>query len=286
MSKFYSPLRYPGGKNKLAKFVAQVCEKNNINGHYVEPYAGGASVALYLLINGFVNRITINDIDRPIYAFWYSVLYKTNQLIRLIEKKPVNTKTWRECKKIHKNGKQTSLIKLGFSTFFLNRTNRSGILNAGPIGGQKQRGKYKIFCRYDKKELIARIKLIASYKKHINLKNFDALKLVKEIKRQTRSKNTILYFDPPYYLRGQSLYFNHYKHKNHKEVSKEITKIKNFKWIVTYDNTRRINKMYSKFRNKKYTLPHSAFKSRVGKEIIFFSKNLIIPRIANPVLVS
>ncbi len=62
--KFYSPLRYPGGKNKLAKFIASICVQNNINGHYVEPYAGGASVALHLLINGYVKEITINDFDK------------------------------------------------------------------------------------------------------------------------------------------------------------------------------------------------------------------------------
>ena len=71
MSKFYSPLRYPGGKNKLSAFIAKICIDNNINGHYVEPYSGGASVALFLLLEGFVNKITINDKDRAIYAFWY-----------------------------------------------------------------------------------------------------------------------------------------------------------------------------------------------------------------------
>ena len=77
MSKFYSPLRYPGGKNKLSAFIAKICIDNNINGHYVEPYSGGASVALFLLLEGFVNKITINDKDRAIYAFWYCVLNKT-----------------------------------------------------------------------------------------------------------------------------------------------------------------------------------------------------------------
>jgi DNA adenine methylase len=82
--KFYSPLRYPGGKNKLAKFVASLCKKNNINGHYIEPYAGGASVALYLLLEGHVKEITINDLDRSVYAFWHSILNETEKFCNKI----------------------------------------------------------------------------------------------------------------------------------------------------------------------------------------------------------
>jgi DNA adenine methylase len=280
--KFYSPLRYPGGKNKLAKFVGLICEKNKINGHYVEPYAGGASVALFLLINGYVKRITINDIDRPIYAFWYSVLHRTDKFIQLIEKKPVNIKTWRECKKIQ-NSRKPSLLELGFSTFFLNRTNRSGILDAGPIGNLDQRGKYKIDCRYNKNELIDRVKEITIHKRRIDLEHLDAIDLIRKIKKQSRSTNTIFYFDPPYYFKGESLYFSHYKHKDHEKVCEEISKIKNYKWVVSYDYARKINKMYSKFRSKQYSLPHSAYKSRVGKEVLFFSDNLILPRVVSPV---
>ena len=85
MIRICSPLRYPGGKNKLSKFVAEICVKNNINGCYVEPYAGGASVALYLLLEGYVSNIVINDIDRSIYAFWHSVLKNTRSLCNLIK---------------------------------------------------------------------------------------------------------------------------------------------------------------------------------------------------------
>ena len=91
---FHSPLRYPGGKNKLAPFVAKICLDNCINEHYVEPYAGGASVALFLLFEGYVNRVTINDKDRSIYAFWYSVLNHTTQLCNLIDKTPINIENW------------------------------------------------------------------------------------------------------------------------------------------------------------------------------------------------
>ncbi len=280
--KFYSPLRYPGGKNKLAKFVALICEKNNINGHYIEPYAGGASVALHLLLNGYVKEITINDYDRAIYAFWYSVLNDTDKFCRKIKKTEVNLENWRKFKKIQDNKEKAPLFDLGFSTFFLNRTNRSGIIDGGMIGGLEQNGNYAIDCRFNKDELIERIKFIAIHKKNIHLNNLDALDLIKGIKKMSGKNNTIFYFDPPYYLKGPSLYMNHYKHDDHKKVSDEIKKIKNIKWIVSYDNTPEIKKLYSFSKKKEYSFLHTAYEIREGKEVLFFSKDLIIPRVSQP----
>ncbi len=282
--KFYSPLRYPGGKNKLAKFVALVCEKNNINGHYVEPYAGGASVALHLLINGYVKEITINDFDRSIYAFWYSVLNDTKKLCNMIARAELTVENWQKQKDIQQNKKKADLLRLGFSTFFLNRTNRSGIINGGIIGGIKQEGNYKIDCRFNKKELIERIKFIAIHRKNIHLYNLDALDLIAKIEKKTKSKNIIFYFDPPYFLKGQSLYMNSYEPSDHKEVSDRIKKIKNAKWIVSYDNVPQIQALYKdkNVQKKNYYFTHIAYEPRKGEEVLFFSKDLIVPRISHP----
>lgn len=280
--KFYSPLRYPGGKNKLAKFIALVCEKNSINGHYVEPYAGGASVALYLLINGYVREITINDLDRAIFAFWYSILNDTEKFCNKIIKTKVTVENWKKFKKIHKDKDNGTLFDLGFATFFLNRTNHSGVIDGGIIGGIEQKGVYKIDCRFNKEELIERIKLIAKHRDSINLYNLDALKLIDKIQKGRGGKKTIFYFDPPYYLKGHLLYMNYYKHDDHKEVSEKIQKIKNMRWIVSYDNTPEIKKLYSDSKKKEYSFFHTAYEIREGKEVLFSSTGLIMPRIAQP----
>ena len=280
--QFYSPLRYPGGKNKLAKFVALICEKNNINGHYVEPYAGSASVALYLLINGYVKEITINDLDRGVFALWHSILNDTEKFCRKIRNTDITVENWKKFKKIHSDN-TTKLFDLGFATFFLNRTNHSGIIDGGVIGGLGQKGEYKIDCRFNKKKLIKRIKLIALYKKNIHLYNLDALKLVKKIQTERNEKNTVFYFDPPYYLKGPSLYMNYYKEDDHKKVSEEIKKMKDVRCIVSYDNVSEIKRLYSDFRRKEYTFSHVAYEIREGKEVLFFSEKLIVPRIKNPI---
>ena len=278
--RFYSPLRYPGGKNKLSKFIASICKENNISGHYVEPYAGGASVTLHLLINGHVKEVTINDYDRSIYAFWYSVLNDTERFCRKIRNTEISLESWRRQKKIYTNkDNEKNLLKLGFSAFYLNRTNYSGIIDGGMIGGASQKGKYKIGCRFNKEELIDRIKFIAIHRQYIHIENMDALELIKKIKK---NKNTIFYFDPPYYLKGPSLYMNHYKHEDHEKVSNKIKNIKNAKWIVSYDNISEIKKMYISCLKKEYTFFHTAYNTRAGKEVLFFSDNTVVPKIVLP----
>lgn len=274
---FYSPLRYPGGKNKLSAFLAKICIDNNIDGHYVEPYSGGASVALFLLLEGIVSKITINDRDRSIYAFWYSVLNNTNELCRLIENAELTIEEWRRQKEIQNNKKTADLLELGFSTFYLNRTNRSGIINAGVMGGVEQNGNYLMDCRFNKSELIVRIKRIASKKKQIRLYRKDAIKLIEKIQNEAENDNVIFYFDPPYYLKASTLYMNHYEDKSHRLVSNKIKSIRNIKWIVSYDNVPQIQNLYSECSKKEFSFKHTAYQSRVGKEILFFSNNILQP---------
>lgn len=273
--KFYSPLRYPGGKNKVAKFIQGIVKENNLEGGtYIEPYAGGASVALSLLIEGKVSSVVINDFDKSIYAFWYCVLYKSEDFCEEIKNTQITIKNWRKQQKIQLNKNTADLFSLGFSTFFLNRTNRSGVISGGPIGGYKQTGDWKLNARFNKDELVKRIKRIAEYKKQITLYNLDAVDLIKNISRAF-SEKTLIYFDPPYYVKGKRLYVNHYTHKDHVLIAKTIEKISNPKWIVSYDNVKEVTDLYKKYRKRIYNLNYSIINGTIGKEVMFFSKNLV-----------
>jgi DNA adenine methylase len=275
---YYSPLRYPGGKGKVADYFKQIFKDNLLyDGLYVEPYAGGASVALSLLFNEYASQIIINDIDKSIFAFWDSVLNSTDELCKLIRDTPVNVKTWDEQKRIQKEKTRYGLLKVGFSTFYLNRTNRSGILNAGIIGGREQKGNWKIDARYNKKDLINRIERIAQYKDKIKLYNSDAVELIKKLKKNLPTK-TLFYFDPPYFVKGKDLYLNYYNSNDHQEIATEIAKLSKHKWIVTYDNVQPIKKLYSPYRQVKYSLNYSAAQASTGKEVMIFSDNLYITK--------
>ncbi len=271
---FYSPLRYPWWKNKLAKFLAKICTDNKISWHYIEPYAGWAWVALFLLIEWYVDKITINDVDRSIYAFRHCILNETDKFIRKIKNTEVSLEIRKKQKEIQKKKEKVSLFQLWFSTFFLNRTNISGIIKAWPIWWINQTSKYKIDCRFNKEELIKKIKLIARYKDKINLHQKDALELIDYILKQEKNNNMIFYFDPPYYLKWESLYLNAYNKRDHEKVSEKIKKIKNARWIVSYDNTPEIKNLYKWVISIEYSFIHNAYRTREWKEILFFSKNL------------
>jgi len=274
---FYSPLRYPGGKARIANYVKRIFVKNSLGGGiYVEPYAGGASVALTLLFECYASKIIINDKDRSIFAFWDSILNETEKFCELIKKTPVNLKTWKVQKEIQKRKKDCDLLELGFSTFFLNRTNFSVIIKAGVIGGQKQEGEWKIDARYNKEDLIRKIRKIASCKHQIEVYNLDTIDLINFLKERLPEK-TLFFFDPPYHVKGKDLYLNYYDDKDHEAVAKEIGKITKQKWILTYDNVSFISNLYNEYEYLEYSLSYSAAKARKGNELMIFSDNINIP---------
>lgn len=282
---FYTPLRYPGGKRKLANFIKLIVEYNDLFGaHYVEPYAGGAAIALSLLFEGHVSHIHINDISKPVYAFWYSVLYETENLCNLVESTDVTIHEWHRQRAIQDMASEAGLVELGFSTFFLNRTNRSGIIKGGVIGGKNQDGPYKLNARFNKQNLTSRIRRIANYRNQISICSEDAADFI----RNTVSclpPGTLVYLDPPYFERGKRLYENYYGSEDHEEIANILANLKQ-KWIVTYDNVPDIVRLYAQYRSHVYTLSYSAASRYKGSEIMFFCDALEIPPIANPVLVS
>ncbi|MDK7223589.1 DNA adenine methylase [Proteus mirabilis] len=276
---FYTPLRYPGGKGKLSYYIKSLIDENSLNdGSYIEPYAGGAGVALELLLQEYVRYIHINDIDIAIYSFWNSILNNTENFSKLVHDTKIDLENWEKQKNILLNSEKHSTLEIGFATFFLNRTNRSGILKAGVIGGKAQLGKWKIDVRFNKKDLLKRIEKIANYSSRIYIYNLDTLDLFISLPIQSPEK-TLLYLDPPYYVKGQGLYRNFYEHDDHVAVMNALNKTSFPYWIVSYDNHEEIKNIYNKFRIKEYDLQYTAHKKRTGGEIMIFSDQLKIPNI-------
>lgn len=270
----FSPLRYPGGKAKFAPFIKSIIEKNGLYQHYVEPYAGGAGVALDLLFSGYCTDIHINDIDVGIYNFWNSTIKETDSLLKLIYDTPINIEEWHKQKIIFNNPCSNSPLLHGFATFFLNRTNRSGILKAGVIGGIKQSGTYKLDCRFNKTNLIKRIENIGKMGNHIHTYNKNTEFWLEDIDK-TLPKNSLIYLDPPYYVKGKGLYRNFYNHNDHIKIYEILKKIVT-KWVVSYDNHPNIRDIYHKHRIDEYILNYSASSRIKGCEIIIYSNDLII----------
>ena len=280
--RYSTPLRYPGGKGKLTNFVKLLIMNNNLlDGHYVEPFAGGCGVALSLLFQELVVHIHINDLNPSVYSFWHSVLNETEELCRLVCDTPVTIDEWRKQRLVQNNADAVTPLELGFSTFFLNRTNRSGIIKAGVIGGTDQTGNYKIDARYNKKALIDRITMVAHYRSRISLYNQDASDFLLNT-LPTFPDNTLVYLDPPYYVKGKDLYENHYVHKDHEELARIVTNHIRQNWMVSYDFVPEVAELYKNFRQIDYLLSYSAADKYKGSELMVFDDELTIPEVTNP----
>lgn len=272
MSRSRSPLRYPGGKSKLIPYIMETLKLNRLDGGvYVEPFAGGAAIAWHLLFEDQVERVYINDLSPSIFAFWYSVLNCTDHLCDLIENTPVTIDEWYKQRDIQ-NSTNASLIERGFSTFFLNRTNRSGIIKAGVIGGLSQEGSYKIDCRFNKAALTERINNIANRKENIHLSNLDAVDFIAEVLPDIGDK-CLVNIDPPYYVKGKGLYQNFLEHDDHYRLFEYVKGIRQ-PWIITYDDTPEINDIYSEFKPQPFGLTYTAQVKRKGTEIIIHSPDM------------
>ena len=276
--RFGTPLRYPGGKGKLTDYFKEVLEVNGINGTYIEPYAGGAGVAINLLLDGKVSDIVINDYDPSIYSFWKTLKNYPEYLLEKIDMTEISVKEWNIQREIQQCKCTAPINTLGFSTFYLNRTNRSGVLTGGIIGGKNQTGEYKIDARYNKSILKQRIEKISEFSDSITVNGLDANNFLRYRLSNYKRKNTLIYIDPPYYDKGSCLYMNHYDDKDHKELAETLNPLK-YKWILSYDNVKFITDLY-KGRNKtEMVLNYSSYSSRKGQEVFYSSLGLTMPSI-------
>lgn len=270
--KVDSPLRYPGGKGRLSPFFKELMELEGLTGGwYCEPYAGGAGVALSLLFSEYVERIYINDLSPGIYAFWRTVLEETESLVRMIRDSPLTIDEWKRQRAIHAAHQGHSRLELGFATFYLNRTNRSGIIGTGGvIGGLDQKGKWRIDARFSREGLVKRIERIARFRDRISVTGMDAAEFLVTVVPQLGSAG-VIYLDPPYFEKGGGLYEKSYDLADHEAIA-ALVKNLTCPWIVTYDDVAPIRSIYAGEVVFDYDLDYSAAKRRVGREVMFASR--------------
>jgi DNA adenine methylase len=272
---FISPLRYPGGKAKLGPYFARLLADQPISIRiYAEPYAGGAGAGLYLLSEGHIDQLLINDLNPGIIAFWRAILNNTDEFIERVMTEPVDLDSWSKHRAVYLDPGGRDDIELGFATFFLNRCNRSGILTARPIGGLDQVGKWKIDARFNRENLCARIRLIKSFGDRISVTQKTALAFVSGVSR--RISPVLLYADPPYLVQGEELYMSStHSWTDHERLSISLGKSRH-PWILTYDYDERVRRLYPSNRCLRYSISHTAQTQKIGRELMLFSRKLRI----------
>jgi DNA adenine methylase len=272
-ARYLSPLRYPGGKGRLASFVGSLIDgQESRPSTYVEPFAGGAGVGLRLLVNEYVDEIVINDLNPGVAAFWRAVFAAPDELLRRLAKCDVSIAEWHRQREIYLAGPDDD-VDLGFALFFLNRTNRSGILDARPIGGYEQDGRWKIDARFDKTRLAERIRAVAQYESRVSVTEIDGVDLIGKYLSDSRA---FIYADPPYLQKGDHLYLDTLDWADHVRLSTLLHK--GGQWLLTYDADPRVtDDLYAGFRCAEFTLSHSAAVQHVGREYAVFSEGLSVP---------
>lgn len=240
-----SPLRYPGGKKRLVGYLAALLALNNRHPKlFVEPFAGGASVALQLLNDGLVDRIALGDKDELVSAFWRTVFFDADWLVRRIDEVEPTLQLWEHYRaNIPKTRREKA-----FACLFLNRTSFSGILSgtAGPIGGRSQQSEYGIGCRFPKSRLINRIRqaeLLADKVAFVRTGSWQStIRLAQAL--GIAPSDTFYYFDPPFYDKANRLYRYFFVDKHHKQLARAITML-NADYVLSYDVAQPIIQLYT-----------------------------------------
>lgn len=271
----YTPIRYPGGKSKLYPTISEILKLNKLfNCTYCEAFCGGGGLAMKLLLKGDVPKVIINDLDPAVFSMWDAIVNHAEELCEFISNVPLDIKEWKRHREICMTATGPSL-ELGKSAFYLNRTNRSGILKGGPIGGLEQNGKYKIDARFNRESLKKKIFRIASRSEDIEIYNMDAIDFIEDV----LSAHDLIFanFDPPYVVKGPGLYKNSYNDDNHRELAKSISSCC-INWIVTYDDNPLIDEIYADFDRYSIDIGYSAAIHRVGSEVLIASHGIDIPK--------
>lgn len=274
-SPYLSPLRYPGGKGRLAPYLARVLASQSAAiDTYCEPYAGGAGAGLQLLLDGHVSKLIINDLNPGVAAFWRSVFFHTHLFVELVAECAVDVDNWHRQRAVYLAPEGHDDLTLGFATFFLNRTNRSGILGARPIGGLEQTGHWRIDARFNKSDLTQRIDNLGALASQVDVRQERAIELIRTLNR--RKRPVLLYVDPPYVVPGEELYMTDHSWSEHMKLEQVLTGSPH-PWILTYDADERTRELYRHFRCLRFGISHTAQVQKVGREFMFFSRGLRVP---------
>ncbi len=280
-----SPLRYPGGKQSLAPFVRTLIRGNDMYGCvYAEPYAGGAGLALRLLMDGVVSRVLLNDKCPMVCSFWRSLFWRTNELLQLVDKTPVTMETWMLTREITECPEEFSEIEIAFALFFQNRTNFSGVIDGGVIGGKAQVGKYKLDARYPKGRLLKLMETLSMLRDNVEVSHLDAISFM-QAHVLPLDRTCLTYCDPPYFEKGQALYMNAYLPEDHVKVADFLHEhASGMRWMVSYDNAPQIIELYKEDSLYSFDLPYSAHRVRRGKELLALSSDVNLPQGVDQIL--
>ncbi len=244
-----SPLRYPGGKRRLAPYVAATLAENDLRPNvFVEPYAGGASVALELLHFDLVDKVVLGDQDALITSFWQTVVSDVDWLCEQVEQISLDLALWERMKV----GRFRSRRSMALACLYLNRTSFNGSLHpsAGPIGGKAQVSEYAIGCRFPRERLIQRLRACAAMGDRIEVAApQDAMRTLRETRDRAHrdERSVFFYLDPPFWSKSDKLYRRSFTELDHEHLADALHWVSD-PFLLSYDPAPEVVELYKGHR--------------------------------------
>ena len=274
--KTASPLRYPGGKSVMAGILSEIRRLNGFGDRAIaEPFAGGAGASLTLLYLEETHEIYLNDADPAIHDFWWILVNRPQSFLKMLRRLRVSMAEWYRQREVYRKCSYLSRLRRGFSAFYLNRCNRSGIIkDGGPIGGVKQKGTWKLNARFNKRELLRRCGKVSEYRERVHISCRDGIEFTKGL----NVDSTLFFIDPPYFNKGKTLYLNSLDKEYHLALAAQLKSMEGAAWVLTYDDCPEIRRMYRGWAKiRPFSLRYAVAKHRTGKEVLISPKWMRLP---------
>jgi len=289
MKPSVTPLRYPGGKTWLLPYVMEYLRFHNIQlGTIIEPFAGSASISIGLLKRGLADKAYLSESDPLLVAFWRTVFNNNSEFLEAVRSLEISMETWYDFRKYL--ARDASLkyreIELALAFLFYNRTNYSGIIKAGPIGGRRQLSENKLQCRFNVTGIIRKIQALSDLGDKVKIELYDGIEFLRKIGRMYEDDPIFIYVDPPYYKAGKVLYRDYFTDKQHEELADVLDNITEYPWLVSYDDSEFIRKLYSKSHLQYVYTDYQAGNLKRGMKELLLSNFRIPPEVANSRTVS
>lgn len=263
-----SPLRYPGGKSRALNSISKLIPEFD---EFREPFVGGGSVFVYLKQRFPSKTFWINDIYKNLYYFWIKCKENPNELIASIREL---REKYSDGKELHKfllnNIESFDDVKKAAAFFVFNRITFSGTTESG---GFSNAAFHKRFTNSSIERVLSLSKILTNTK----ITNYDYEEVI-----SSNGNYVFIFLDPPYYSATKSALYgkNGTLHKsfNHERFA-NVMKHANHKWLITYDDSDYIRRLFSFANIKTWDLIYgmrnvNKESNQVGKELFISNYSL------------
>lgn len=288
MSRYASPLRYPGGKARMAPWLTDTFESLlwplDVE-IWLEPFGGGAGAALTALMSDRVPEAWIVEANPALAAFWQTTMQEGEALARRIERAVPTLTLFEDSKQLVSAalaGETIDPFALGYAAFIVNRCSRSGMIipNVGPIGGKAQSGKYTLNSRFNAGALAQRIRTVYALDSRLRVFAGDGISRLETLPGSGIEDEVFCFVDPPYIGVGNDLYAIGMDDGLHRRLAHALNKLES-PWLLTYDAHTQVQELYPERQIVEFQIPHTAGSSRIGREYLVLGPGMIPPR-SNP----